>query len=352
LIHKLLFRLNLLWSIGCILALWSPYVSPERFWPVSIAGLLFPIFFAGNLFLLLYWFFFNWKRAWLSILVLLICVPKIPFFYGFNKGGDAASERNSFDLAVTSHNVFGLSYIKKLFDTDSKLGIAKLGTMVKHMSTSDVLCLQEVNPYSLQLLSRYLDFPYKHQYGTQGALLMSKLRFFDKGSIPFSNQTNSCVWADLEMGKDTIRVFCLHLQSNRVSRTAESINEENIGQTNTWRKVLSMFKRYKNYAQYRAEEVHKVRKAVDKSPFPVVITGDFNDQPLSYAYHILSREMHDAFVEKGRGPGSTYRGALPFLRIDYILADTNFVVRSMHLVRSDISDHNMIKAVIRPTTSK
>ncbi len=344
-VHKILFRLNILWAAGGLLALSSPYVSPEIFWPASIAGLLFPVFFAGHLLFSLYWLFFYWKKSWLSILVLLLSISKIPLFYGFHK---QSPDKQSTDIILASHNVFGLSRVKHLFNADSKKAIQKLGALVKQYRKTDILCLQEANPYSIQLLSRYLDFPYKHQYGTHGAMLMSKLRFIDKGSIPFSNQTNSCSWADIDLISDTIRVFCLHLQSNQVSKTAESINENNIGQSGTWKKILSMFKRYRDFAKYRAEEVKKVKKAAENSPFPVIITGDFNDQPLSYAYHILSENMQDAFVEKGQGPGSTYRGTLPFLRIDYILADSSFSIKSIKLVYSNISDHNMINAHLSP----
>ncbi len=261
------------------------------------------------------------------------------------------SLNSSSGINLTSQNLYGLKIIKNLFHSHPKKAAYKLRKLVRDFDQSDILCLQEVNPYSLQLLTRYLNFPYKHQYGTQGALLLSKYGFIDKGSIPFSNQTNSCVWADIQLKEDTIRMFCLHLQSNRVSKTAEEIQEEDLSESGTWRRILSMFRSYKDYSQYRAEEVEKVRKAVNSSPNPVIIAGDFNDQPLSYAYHILSKNMQDVFIEKGLGPGSTYRGAMPFLRIDYILADTNFSVQTMQLIQNNISDHNMIQTQLSLDTN-
>ena len=38
-------------------------------------------------------------------------------------------------------------------------------------------------------------------------------------------------------------------------------------------------------------------------PYPIIICGDFNDTPVSYAYQQLGDNMIDAFLESGNGIG-------------------------------------------------
>jgi endonuclease/exonuclease/phosphatase family metal-dependent hydrolase len=69
----------------------------------------------------------------------------------------------------------------------------------------------------------------------------------------------------------------------------------------------------------RARQAEILREHIAASPHPVIVCGDFNDTPLSYSYRLMSKGLKDSFMEKGWGLGTTYAGALPALRIDYIL---------------------------------
>ena len=59
-----------------------------------------------------------------------------------------------------------------------------------------------------------------------------------------------------------------------------------------------------------------------QSPYPVIVAGDFNDTPVSYAYRKIRKGLNDSFVNSGYGAGFTYKGNYPPNRIDYILYDT------------------------------
>ncbi|NJK84303.1 MAG: hypothetical protein HC912_11470 [Saprospiraceae bacterium] len=81
------------------------------------------------------------------------------------------------------------------------------------------------------------------------------------------------------------------------------------------------------------------------SPYPVVICGDFNEMPYSYAYMRLRRHLHDAFSYAGRGFGFSYNGRLFFLRIDYQLFSEGLRASAFR-TRRDItySDHFPLEA--------
>lgn len=78
---------------------------------------------------------------------------------------------------------------------------------------------------------------------------------------------------------------------------------------------------------------------IKKSPYPVVVCGDFNDTPASYTYFTIRGNLQDAFLEKGTGIGRTFTGLAPTLRIDYILPGNQFTINSFRKINSDLSDH-------------
>ena len=51
----------------------------------------------------------------------------------------------------------------------------------------------------------------------------------------------------------------------------------------------------------RAVQADFIKDEINQSPFPVIVCGDFNDVPNSYAYETISEGLQDAFVKKGMG---------------------------------------------------
>src|ERR1017187_5142624 len=70
----------------------------------------------------------------------------------------------------------------------------------------------------------------------------------------------------------------------------------------------------------RATQAEEVSDEIRRSPYPVILCGDFNEVPLSYAYRILTQGLHDDFQEAGWGSGTSHSDALPWTRIDYIFS--------------------------------
>lgn len=89
----------------------------------------------------------------------------------------------------------------------------------------------------------------------------------------------------------------------------------------------------------RAFQARKVADHIKKSPYPVIVCGDFNDTPVSYAYRKVKGELKDAFVEAGWGISNSYNGELPSFRIDYILHDKKFKAVNYSRDRVVYSDH-------------
>jgi len=67
---------------------------------------------------------------------------------------------------------------------------------------------------------------------------------------------------------------------------------------------------------------------IEECPYPSILTGDFNDTPLSYTYNRLLRGRKDSFVEAGSGFAATFSMFRPLLRIDYILVPEECEVKT------------------------
>ena len=70
-------------------------------------------------------------------------------------------------------------------------------------------------------------------------------------------------------------------------------------------------KRLKRAFVKRAKQADLIEASINTSPYPVIVCGDFNDTPCSYAYNTISTTLKDAFVESGNGFGRSYIGAFP-----------------------------------------
>ncbi|MFW6224447.1 MAG: endonuclease/exonuclease/phosphatase family protein, partial [Bacteroidota bacterium] len=89
----------------------------------------------------------------------------------------------------------------------------------------------------------------------------------------------------------------------------------------------------------RAQQVDFVSEHIHKSPHPVIVCGDFNDTPMSYAYHTMRNNLKDSFTEAGMGFGKTYGGRAPSYRIDYILHSPTINTLSHERLKVPYSDH-------------
>ena len=78
----------------------------------------------------------------------------------------------------------------------------------------------------------------------------------------------------------------------------------------------------------------------------MIVCGDFNDSPTSFAYGTLSKGLKDAFIESGSGLGNTYIGPFPSLRIDYILYDKSFDSYNYKSINTNYSDHKLIETLL------
>lgn len=351
-VNIILRYINYLVIAGLLLSYAAPYVNPSVFWPVAFLGLLHPIFLFLNLLFLIYWaiqrkilFVFN-----LAVLVLGIgSINKIVTF-----GAETSPVREG-KIKVVSFNakLFGIYEDANFFDKFLEEIVQK---------NPDVLCLQEF--YNLDVngstaikeikKSTGMKYHYlrtlKRKSGKSrfGIIVFSKDKIIDYGDFDFGeNSVNLCLYADIMHNSKIFRIYNIHLQSLKLARTDyELLKKIGEDKESTIQVSKNIFERLKTAFIKRGEQAIMVKENMQSCSKPIILCGDFNDTPQSFAYNTLSENMKDCFMESGNGIGGTYTGPLPSLRIDYILHDTSMVSYNYLASRSFNSDHKMIETII------
>ena len=319
----------------------SQWIKPLGALNFSLLGLTFPFVFILGLLLLVVAIR---RRSFGYYVLLVVSIIAIPSMSHFINWSSSASDDSS-DLCIMSYNAMtGIKMVDDRYVMTSEIK-TEFSKMIFEEPQPDIILLQEVNHIVEKILPTSATHPYYHKLKSRGTAILSKYPILKKGVIDFGAKPNSCVWADIDIGSDTIRAYSAHLESNRLSKeSVKIITDTNHNRSNLISEFASMVNRYHKYSSVRAEQAEKIKAHIVKSQHPVVVAGDFNETPISYTYQKLSEDLSDAYQERGMGVGSTWIGLIPMLRIDYLLADSRLTPLSYERMNSKLSDHYPIKA--------
>jgi endonuclease/exonuclease/phosphatase family metal-dependent hydrolase len=96
------------------------------------------------------------------------------------------------------------------------------------------------------------------------------------------------------------------------------------------------------HADNRLFEAEQMLAALPPKGTPVIIAGDFNDEPKGLTYRLMLKDFVDAWASSGAaGDGLTYPADKPSKRIDFIFhgAGGGVSVKSARVIRTLASDH-------------
>ena len=170
-----------------------------------------------------------------------------------------------------------------------------------------------------------------------GHAILSKFPIVNTGAFDFTKTYNNSIYADVVIGNDTIRVYNLHLKSMSILPSVSFLQE---GDKDKLRKRIA------NAFVVQQEQVEAIIAHKKLSPFPVLLSGDFNNTPFSYIYRRVGGDMKDAFLERGIGLGTTYLFDSYPMRIDYIFASEEFEVLKFKTVKKTFSDHYPVSTTL------
>lgn len=349
----LLNMLSIATLFGGYLAAW---IKPSFFWPIAFLGLAYPFIVVINILFIIYWLL---NRRWFVIFPLISIAIGYNTMLNYVQFGNKVEAKSDKDFSILSYNAHLFKPIKtNKYDKKSKHEMLEM--ILKE--NSDFMCFQEFyyrkkGVYAIKdsILKNGSYEYYKEVLFDSNENEFMAMSFFSKYEIinfevlNFYNRShaNVCSYADVVRGDDTVRIINLHLQS--ISFQPEDY--QYLDQVKNVETDLQSSKRIgvrlKRAFVHRGDQAEKVRDLIDESPYPVIVAGDFNDTPASYAFHVISNGMKNAFREKGNGLGVTYNGAFPNFQIDYLLCSDDVEVCDYKIIKKKYSDHYPIKGVFK-----
>lgn len=337
---KILFFFNLLAVIALLISYASVYISPDKLWVPALFGLAYPFLLFGNLVFVVLWLFFKPRNLLFSLAFVLLGWGYVGKYF------QAKAETNdNTNLKVLSYNVgHFLGKNPKKVDKNSQAIVSFLSE-----KNADIICLQETrigwkNVFNLSEIVKKMESVKHYQYArssnTYGMVTMTRYPIVNMKEVRFENSRNMAIYTDVLIDSDTVRIFNVHLQSYRIDPKKYSIIESHsLTDEDDIEEMKEMGTKFKLGFQLRAEQVREIRRLMDKTPYDIILCGDFNDTPTSFAYNQLSENLNDAFVGSGKGIGRTYVGKLPSFRIDYILHSDGFKSYNFETIDFHYSDH-------------
>lgn len=337
-LDKIVFIISLMAIAGLLGAYAARYVDPNTFVLPSLLGLAYPYILISNAILLLYWIA-RWKKT--ALLHLIVLAMGIPFFISYYGTKEKKSGQEAYDLSLLSYNVryFDRYGWSKEAKTKEKL-IAYLNRF-----DGDILCLQEFPPkgYAVSpesLVKALSSYPY--HCILKNMAIFSRLPLRNCREISFDKEyTSSCIYCDIIRSKDTVRLYNIHLESYRLgTKERKFVKDITTGNSHDIPNGLkNLGSRISTANKNRAKQARHIKAALQKSPYKLIVCGDFNDTPLSYTYRTITKNLSDSFLEQGRGLGNTYIGEFPSFRIDYIIHSPEFRTVSYNRELVTLSDH-------------
>lgn len=350
-VSKFLFGINILVSLLLCASYLAAWIPPSNFYVFSILAIGYPFLLFANLLFACFWLYHRKRYFYLPLLAILLGGKQLFAFvnFHFETTNPSLNSVRVMSYNVRYFNAVALSKTKDLDKAQEKILRTIQG------KTLDVFCGQEFsgktqayNKKTIQAL-RQMGLSYHFQGGGSSLAIFSRYPILKKGTIDFPNSYNGAIYADIKHKNNTIRIYSFHLQSIGLgSDEHEIFNKDNLaslGEDATQKTYQRINTKLKEAFLLREEQANFIAEHIQKSPYPVIVCGDMNDTPNSYAYGQLSATLKDAFQEKGHGFGSTYAGSLPFLRIDYTF--TNALVESFEVIPHTSSDHYPIYSHIR-----
>lgn len=346
-------------TVGCSLlllcGLLSKVVNPAKLGLLAVTGLIFPVVYIAELICGFYWTMRWRKYAFLCGAMLLAGAGSARSFYqvDFRERYDESGPQRT-ELVVMSYNVMNYSYPRA---KGEKRPVENIARHVKENFT-DIWCVQESNGgQAVKAVTDNVIPEMRHHYfrgysGREsdmgiGLSIYSKYPFLARGVVTEADPDRvRAIWVDIRIKHDTVRVVNCHLQSTYIKDSdidylsSLRIVTEERGR-NRMKEIVGRLN--ENYEK-RAPQAAAIGAFIRKSPHPVILCGDFNDTPVSYAYHKLSRGMKDAFVVRGRGTAGTYNGFFNMFRIDYIMMSDGMEILNYYPFDVVYSDHNPVAA--------
>lgn len=335
---------NVATVIVMLLVGYSDHLNPTDHPMLSTVGMAFPFFLLMNMAFLFFWLVFKWTRAWIPFVGFILAYVPISIYMPLH----TTQEVPEGAIKLISYNVcsYGGNY-------KYENGFETVRDYLKEQQP-DIVCVQEDadtwRRYVMKEYAKVLSYNdtivLANNDLTLNALgIHTRYPIVKRERIPYSSLANGSAAWWLKVGEDTLIVVNNHFESCHLStedrQQYRHIIKGEIPRDSLRTESAILLVKLAEANAKRAGQIRAVRDYVkEHANYPVIVCGDFNDNPISYSRHTMGETLTDCFVATGRGIGLSYNQKAFSFRIDHIFCSKDIQPYNCEVDdKMDASDH-------------
>jgi len=321
---------------------YSDRISPEQYPIIAAVGLTFPLFIVLNLLFLVFWAIVKPIKMLIPAAGFLVCYQPMRNYSPLNISRDAPSDA----IKLISYNVLNFE------EWQSEDEPSAILTYLKEQD-ADIICLQEcsLNAPRFKKMQRLLRPIYPHMAhaatpsGGDEIAVLSKFSIVERSHIEYVSATNHSLAFRLDIHGDTVTLICCHLESILLSEEDKhnftSIMAGRMGKDTLREESKQIVEKIGSASARRAPQAETVARYIqERRGESILLCGDFNDSPISYAHRTIAELLTDCYVATGNGPGVSYHYNMMYVRIDHIFCSDDWTPYQCHVDNTiKASDH-------------
>ncbi len=356
---------NLLSAAGMLIGCYSHAINEGDYWFLDLFTTVTPLLLMSQPVFLMSWLFLKPRYALISLVALVLCWVPLRQVFGFRIGDPFRYQKAPDHLRIMSWNVEHFKITEHRRNPALKLDMIR----VVRNHYPDIACFQEMvasdtfadainylPDFQKKMLFPYAHYSYDPRYDFDrrhhfGLVIFSRHPILHSETIQIDRRGYNSIFqlADIVRRGDTFRIVNVHLQSLRFSPNNRTyLKDPGMNDKEDLQESESILRKFKTSYIRRHRQADRVARVIRESPYPVILCGDLNDVPNSYAYALLEKLLGNAFTPKGAGFANTYTGLFQGVRIDHIFADRRLGVSQFTTYRKKLSDHYPIVADLTP----
>lgn len=300
----------------------APHIAPSTFAYFGLIPIVYPLLVLGNVILI---FLLFWRRTIYAVLFLILSLglyqPLTKTYQYFGK--EVLTDPDLKIITFNAHYLRGDG-----FDDFFK------------KQDADLVVLQEVY-WRNEAFNQLKDSTFGDYYHEKHAIIQffSKYPIIEtKKILSGENETTAyAAYADIDTGKDTIRVINVYLESMLIDKSLvkETLNQEKAEENS--KKIGGKLTR--GFLEHE-KQIEQIAYYIVNSKHPVILAGDLNSVPNSFEYQQILYRLNDAYTAVGKSSGTSFHEFKYPMRLDYIFhSDDILPIKYEVLHDVKLSDH-------------